>query len=69
MPTLSASTSAVFTSIGLSATEIYNVFISLVGSSVSFALWLLQVSWPFLLGLAFIGLMWGIARRFLGVGH
>lgn len=69
MPVLDATTTGVFSSIGLNATTIYNVFVSLVGTAVSFALWLIQVSWPFLLGLAFIYLMWKIAHRFLGMGR
>ena len=69
MPSLNATTTAVFTSIGLSASEIYTVFVNLVGSAVSFGLWLVQVSWPFLLGIAFIYLMWRLAHKFTGFGR
>lgn len=69
MPTLNASTTAVFNAIGLNASDIYAVFVALVGTSVSFGLWLIQVSWPFLLGIAFVYMMWRLARRFLGIGH
>lgn len=69
MPTLSASTTAVFSSIGLTASDIYDVFVSLIGTAVDFGLWLVQVSWPFLLGIGFIMLMWRLAHKFLGFGH
>jgi len=69
MPTLDATTTAVFASIGLNASTIYAVFTGLVGTAVSFGLWLVQVSWPFLLGIAFIYLMWRIAHKFTGFGR
>jgi len=69
MPTLDATTTSVFSSIGLNPTTIYDVFVSLVGSAVSFGLWLVQVSWPFLLGIAFIYLMWRLAHKFTGFGR
>jgi len=69
MPTLGATTTAVFTSIGLNAQTIYDVFVALVGSAVSFGLFLVQVSWPFLLGIAFIYLMWRLAHKFTGFGR
>lgn len=69
MPTLTASTTAVFTSIGLSASTIYDVFKGLVGSAVDFGLFLVQVSWPYLLGLGFIYLLWRIAHKFTGFGR
>jgi len=69
MPTLTATSSAVFTSIGLSASTIYNIFVALVGTAVDFGLWLVQVSWPFLLGIAFIYLMWKLAHKFTGFGR
>jgi len=69
MPTLTATTTAVFTSIGLSASTIYDVFKGLVGSAVDFGLFLVQVSRPFLLGIAFIYLMWKLAHKFTGFGR
>jgi len=69
MPTLDATSTAVFTSIGLNATTIYNIFVGLVGSAVSFGLWLVQVSWPFLLALGLIYLLWRIAHKFMGFGR
>jgi len=69
MPTLSATSSAVFTSIGLSASSIYATFVALIGTAVDFGLFLVQVSWPFLLGIGFILLMWGLARKFTGFGR
>lgn len=69
MPTLNASSSAVFTAIGLNATDIYAIFTGLVGTAVSFGLWMIQVSWPFLLGIAFIYLMYRLAHKFMGFGR
>lgn len=69
MPTLDATTTAVFASVGLNASTIYNIFVTLVGTAVSFGLWLVQVSWPFLLAIAFIYLMWRIAHKFTGFGR
>lgn len=69
MPTLNASTSAVFTSVGLDASDIYDIFISLIGTAVSFGLWLVQVSWPFLLAIGFLYLMYRLAHKFTGLGR
>jgi len=69
MPALSASSTAVFTAIGLTASDIYGVFVGLVGTAVSFMLWMIQVSWPFLLGIAFIYLMYKLAHKFTGFGR
>lgn len=69
MPTLGATTTAVFDSVGLSASDIYSVFTGLVGTAVEFGLWLIQVSWPFLLVVGFIMLMWRLAHRYLGLGR
>jgi len=69
MPTLSATSSAVFTSIGLSASSIYSTFVALIGTAVDFGLFLVQVSWPFLLGIGFIYLMWRLAHKFTGLGR
>jgi len=69
MPALDASTTAVFSSVGLSASSIYAVFTGLVGSAVAFGLWLIQVAWPFMLVIGLIYLLWGIARRFMHIGR
>lgn len=69
MPSLATGTEAVFTSLGVEASVIYGVFTSLIATAISFGLWLIQVSWPFLLGLSFIYLMWKLARKFLGLGR
>jgi len=69
MPTLTSTSTAVFTSIGLSASTIYSIFVGLIGTAVDFGLWLIQVSWPFLLGLAFIYLMYRLAHKFTGLGR
>jgi len=69
MPALNASSTAVFTAIGLNASDIYAIFVGLVGTATAFGLWLIQVSWPFLLGIAFIYLMWRLAHKFTGFGR
>jgi len=69
MPSLNATTTAVFNSVGISASDIYSTFVSLIGTAVSFGLWLIQVSWPFLLAIAFIYLMWRLAHKFTGFGR
>ncbi len=69
MPALSSTTTAVFSSVGIDATTIYNVFTSLIGTAVDFGLWLIQVSWPFLLAIGFIYLMWRLATKFLHLGR
>lgn len=69
MPTLDATTTAVFASTGLSASGIYAVFQGLVGSATAFGLWLIQVSWPYLLVIAFIYLMWRLAHKYMGFGR
>jgi uncharacterized membrane protein YccC len=69
MPALDATSTAVFSSVGLNAGSIYNIFTGLIGTAVSFGLWLVQVSWPFLLAIGFIMLMWKLAHKFMGFGH
>jgi len=69
MPTLNATTTAVFSSVGLSASDIYDVFTGLIGTAVSFMLWLIQVAWPFMLAIAFIYLMYRMAHKFTGFGR
>jgi len=69
MPSMDATTTSVFAAIGLSPASIYQTFVNLIGSAVSFGLWLVQVSWPFLLGIAFIYLMWRLAHKFTGFGR
>jgi len=64
MPTLDATSSAVMASVGLNASSIYATFVSLIGTAVSFSLWLIQVSWPFLLAIGLIRLLWGLAHKY-----
>lgn len=69
MPALNATTTAVFNSVGIDANTIYSTFTGLIGTAVSFMLWMIQVSWPFLLGIAFIYLMYRLAHKFMGFGR
>ena len=59
-----SSQSALLEATGISGVFSYNTFKGLVAGAVDFGLWLVQVSWPFLLGIAFIYLMWRLAKRF-----
>jgi len=69
MPTLGATSSAVFTSVGLDAQDIYDTLVALIATSVDFGLWLIQVSWPFLLVTGFVYLMYRLAHKFVGLGR
>jgi len=69
MPSLDATTTAVFTSVGINASSIYGVFTSLIGIAVSFGLWMIQVAWPFMLAIGFIYLMWRLAHKFGSLGR
>jgi len=69
MPSLNATTTAVFSSIGLDASTIYSTFTGLVGTAVSFALWMIQVAWPFYLGIGLIYLLWRVAKAFTHIGR
>jgi len=68
MPAQNASTSEVFASLGLDPTAIYNTILSLVGTSVNFALWTIQVYWPFYLIAGFIAVLIGLAHRYGNFG-
>jgi len=66
MPALNGSTTAVFASTGLDAQAIYDVIVGLIGTAVAFGLFLVQSYWPFMLVLGFIGLLVGIAKKYMG---
>jgi hypothetical protein len=68
LPTMNATTTAVFAATGLDASSIFALFVGLINTAVSFGLWLIQVAWPFLLVIGFILLMWGIARYYSKIG-
>jgi len=69
MPDLGATTTEVFADVGIDASTIYTTFTGLIGTAVSFGLWMVQVSWPFLLAVGFIYLMWRVAHKFTGLGR
>lgn len=69
MPSLATSTQAVFTSIGLDAQSIYDTFVALIGTALDMGLWLVQVSFPFILGLGFIYLMYRLVGKFMHLGR
>lgn len=64
MPSMDATTTAVFTSVGLNASSIYTIFTNLIGTAVSFSLWMIQVAWPFWLAIGLILMLLGLARRY-----
>lgn len=69
MPTLSATSTALFTSLGLTASSIYNTFISMIGTAVDFGMWSIQVALAPLLIIGFLYFMWRMIRRFMGFGR
>jgi len=69
MPTLSATSSAVFSDVGLDPSDVYETFTALIGTAVDFGLWLVQVAWPFYLTIGFIYLVYHLARKFTGLGR
>lgn len=69
MPSMGATTTAVFTAIGLDASAIYDTMVGLIGTGIDFGLWLVQVSFPFFLGLGFIYLMYKLVWKFTGLGR
>lgn len=69
MPTLSATSSAVFSSVGLDANVIYTTMTGLIGTAIDFGLWLVELSLPFLLVLGFIYLIVRLMYKFTGLGR
>jgi len=69
MPTMTATTSAIFNTVGLDADTIYDTLVALIGTSVDFGIWLIQLSWPFLLIAGFVYLMVRVAHKFTGLGR
>jgi hypothetical protein len=69
MPALDATTTATFAAIGVNPATVYTAFTGLVGTSVSFGLWLIQLSWPFLLGVGFLYLVWRLTSKFASFGR
>jgi len=69
LPTLDATTTAVFASIGINPSTVYSVFTALVSTTVSFLLWLVQVTWPFLLGILLILALWRIIHYYRGTAR
>jgi hypothetical protein len=68
MPILDATTTAVFDSVGITATSLYTMLQTLIGMSISFGIWLIELTFPFLLVLAFIGVIVGLVYAFLHFG-
>jgi len=66
---MDATTTAIFSSVGLDATTIYDTLVALISTSLSFGLWLIQVGWPFMLIAGFIYLMVRVSHKFTGLGR
>jgi len=62
---MSASSTAVFTSIGVNWADILAVVTNLVGTTIHLALDIITALWPFWLGLAVLGLVFGVIFAFL----
>jgi len=62
---MSASSTAVFTSIGISWDSMLSVVQTLVSTTIQLALDILVALWPFWLGLAVLGLIFGVVFAFL----
>jgi len=69
LPTLDATTTAVFASTGLNAATIYSTLIALLGTGLSFGLWLIQVMFPILLVTGFVFAVVSVIYRFTGLGR
>jgi len=65
MPTLDATTTAVFASVGISASTIYNFFVLIFNQALVVGLWLVQAIWPFLLVVGIIVLFVKVAGKML----
>jgi len=68
VPTLDATTTAVFASVGVTPTSLYTMLQTMIGMAISFGIWLIELSFPFLLVLAFIGVIIGLVYAFLHFG-
>lgn len=62
---MSASSTAVFTAIGIPWATFLGVIQNLVGTTISLALDILVALWPFWLGLAVLGIIFGVIFAFL----
>lgn len=62
---MNASSTAVFTSIGVDWADMLAVVQNLVSTTIQLALDILVALWPFWLGLAVLGLIFGVVFAFL----
>lgn len=54
---------------GVNSASVFEVYRGLIGQSVYFGLWLIQVTWVFLLAIGFIYLLYRIAKHFTFIGR
>lgn len=54
---------------GVNTASVYNAYLGLIGQSVFFGLWLVQVSWVFILVIGFIYLLYRIVLHFTSLGR
>lgn len=69
MLTPTATTSAMFAAIGLAPADLWGVVTSLISSTISIGLWLVQSTWYWVIGAA---VLYGVLRmvyKYLGFGH
>lgn len=62
---MNASSTAVFTAIGVDWADFLAVVQNLVGTTIQLALDILVALWPFWLGLAVLGIVFGVVFAFL----
>jgi len=62
---MDATTTAVFTSVGISATTLTAFLSTVFNQALLFLIWTLETIWPFLLVLGLVGVIIGIAYAML----
>jgi len=65
MPELTATTTAVLASVGVSGTDLYTFLTTIFGQALSVGLWLVQAIWPFLLVVGILVLFVKVAGKML----
>jgi len=66
---MGATTTAVFTAVGISATDLTTFLSTVFGQAVHFMIYVFETVWPYLLVLGLIGVIIGIAFAALRLGR
>jgi len=64
-----ATTSAMFSAIGLVPADLWGVITSLISSTISIGLWLVQSTWYWVIGAVVIYGVLRMVYKYLGFGH